>query len=172
MTMQERQDTQSNNLNVDRPDFKIPELPMYTQAIRQCLPHHYPFLLVDRVTEIEVNRIRGYKNLTINEEFFQGHFPKYPLMPGVLMMEALAQLSGILGVVILQNEDTQGETFLFAGMENVRFKRQVVPGDQLQLDAELIMSKRGIFKFKCSASVDGKIASQADIILARQALNV
>lgn len=155
--------------------LQLPELPMQIQTIRKYLPHQYPFLLVDRVIEIElkedVTRIQGYKNLTMNEEFFQGHFPEYPIMPGVLIMEALAQISGILGRVILQNEAiNEGDTFLFAGMENVRFKRQVVPGDQLILNSELILNRRGVFKFKTTACVDGKVAAQAEIILAKQTL--
>lgn len=151
----------------------LPELPMSTQVIRSYLPHHYPFLLVDRVTHMERGvSIQGYKNLTINEEFFQGHFPKYPIMPGVLIMEALAQLSGILGMCILNTRPVNGDNFLFAGMENVRFKKQVVPGDQLILKSELIFNRRGVFKFQSSASVDDKIVAQAEIILSHQKMPI
>lgn len=149
----------------------IPEVPMHTKAIREYLPHSYPFLLVDRVTAIHIgeqNTIEGYKNLSMNEEFFQGHFPKFPIMPGVMMMEALAQISGILGMIILQKQPRDGENFLFAGMENVRFKRPVVPGDQLTLKSELILNRRGVYKFQATASVEGKVAAQAEIILSQQ----
>ncbi len=153
--------------------LQLPDFPMQIQTIREYLPHQYPFLLVDRVTGIEDGKkIQGYKNLTINEEFFQGHFPQYPIMPGVLIMEALAQLSGILGMVLLQKKPADGETFLFAGMENVRFKKQVVPGDQLVLVSELILQRHSIFKFHATACVDDKIVAQAEIILSRQPLAV
>lgn len=150
----------------------LPVLPMQIQAIREYLPHHYPFVLVDRVISIERGCfIQGYKNLSINEEFFQGHFPNYPIMPGVLIMEALAQISGILAMMIIQKKPTDGEAFLFAGMDKVRFKKQVVPGDQLMLNSELILNKRGVFKFETMACVDGQIVAQAEIILSRQILN-
>lgn len=153
--------------------LELPALPMQISAIRDYLPHYYPFLLVDRVTSIERDSfIQGYKNLTINEEFFQGHFPKYPIMPGVLIMEALAQISGILGMIIIQKKTTDRETFLFAGMEKVRFKKQVVPGDQLILSSELKLNKRGIFKFEAMACVEGNIVAQAEIILSRQTLDI
>ncbi|OUY06018.1 3-hydroxyacyl-[acyl-carrier-protein] dehydratase FabZ [Acinetobacter populi] len=161
-------------MNSEQPNLdalKLPELPMQIQTIREYLPHQYPFLLVDRVTSIEnMTKIQGYKNLTMNEEFFQGHFPHYPIMPGVLIMEALAQLSGILGMIILQQKPEDGDTFLFAGMEHVRFKKQVVPGDQLILNSELILNRRGVFKFHATACVDDKIVAQAEIILSRQTL--
>lgn len=150
----------------------LPELPMHIATIREYLPHSYPFLLVDRVISIErACFIQGYKNLTMNEEFFQGHFPTYPIMPGVLIMEALAQISGILAMLIIQKKPSDGEMFLFAGMDKVRFRRQVVPGDQLMLQSELVMKKRGIFKFETMACVDGVIVAQADILLSRQTLN-
>lgn len=151
--------------------LQLPELPMQIQTIREYLPHSYPFLLVDRVTAIELGdqrKIQGYKNLTMNEEFFQGHFPNYPIMPGVMIMEALAQLSGILGMMILQKKPKDGDNFLFAGMENVRFKRPVVPGDQLTLKSELVLNRRGVFKFQATACVDDKIVAQAELILSQQ----
>jgi len=143
----------------------MPELPMDIQTIRGYLPHRYPFLLVDRVTEITENSIVGYKNVSINEEFLQGHFPEYPIMPGVLIVEALAQVSGILGFVMNNEKPRSGSLFLFAGAEKVRFKKQVVAGDQLVLKSELVMQKRGIYKYNCSASVDGIIAATAEIIV-------
>ena len=152
------------NLSAD-----LPELPMNIQAIRSYLPHHYPFLLVDRVTKIEQGHsIEGFKNLTMNEEFFQGHFPRYPIMPGVLIMEALAQISGILGMCMMHTKPVNGDNFLFAGMENVRFRKQVVPGDQLILKSTLIFNRRGVFKFQATACVDDKVVAQADIILSHQ----
>lgn len=146
-----------------------PQLPMLIQTIREYLPHQYPFLLVDRVTKIEnATRIEGYKNLSMNEEFFQGHFPDYPIMPGVLIMEALAQVSGILGMMIIGKKPIDGDTFLFAGMNNVRFKKQVVPGDQLVLKSELIMQRQGVFKFNATACVSDKVVAQTEITLSRQ----
>ena len=151
----------------------LPELPMHIQAIREYLPHDYPFLLVDRITEIEGGKkIQGYKNLTINEEFFQGHFPKYPIMPGVLIMEALAQVSGILAMIVLDVKPKDGDNFLFAGMENVRFRKQVVPGDQLVLKSELVLNRRGVFKFQAKACVDDKVVAQAEIILSHQKMPI
>jgi len=150
--------------------FSIPELPMNIQTIREYLPHRYPFLLVDRVTEVTENGIVGFKNVSINEEFMQGHFPGYPIMPGVLIVEAMAQISGVLGFIMNNEKPKPGSLFLFAGAEKVRFKKQVVPGDQLVLKSELVMQKRGIYKYLCSASVDGVIAATADIIISHQKL--
>lgn len=150
------------------PAFTIPELPMHIQQIREYLPHRYPFLLVDRVTEITDNGIVAYKNVSINEEFLQGHFPGYPIMPGVLIVEALAQAAGILGFVMNNKKPNATEIFLFAGAERVRFKKQVVAGDQLILKAELVMQKRGIFKYNCTATVDGIVATTAEIMISHQ----
>ncbi|ENV46103.1 (3R)-hydroxymyristoyl-[acyl-carrier-protein] dehydratase [Acinetobacter brisouii CIP 110357] len=149
-------------------DLNKPALPMNIQQIREYLPHRYPFLLVDRVTEITDNSIVGYKNVSINEEFLQGHFPEYPIMPGVLIVEALAQISGVLGFVLNNEKPQPGSLFLFAGAEKVRFKKQVVAGDQLVLKSELVMQKRGIYKYNCTASVDGIVATTAEIIISHQ----
>ncbi|WP_171492599.1 3-hydroxyacyl-ACP dehydratase FabZ [Acinetobacter brisouii] len=149
-------------------DLYKPELPMNIQQIREYLPHRYPFLLVDRVTEITENSIVGYKNVSINEEFLQGHFPEYPIMPGVLIVEALAQVSGVLGFVMNGEKPQPGSLFLFAGAEKIRFKKQVVAGDQLVLKSELVMQKRGIYKYNCTASVDGIVATTAEIIISHQ----
>ncbi|WP_269913566.1 3-hydroxyacyl-ACP dehydratase FabZ [Acinetobacter sp. HY1485] len=149
-------------------ELKTPELPMHIQQIREYLPHRYPFLLVDRVTNIADNQIVGYKNVSMNEEFLQGHFPEYPIMPGVLIIEALAQISGILSFVMNGVKPEPGSLFLFAGAEKVRFKKQVVPGDQLELKSELVMQKRGIYKYSCTASVDGIVATTAEIIISHQ----
>ena len=148
--------------------FTKPSLPMNINTIREYLPHRYPFLLVDRVTEVTENSIVGYKNVTINEEFFQGHFPEYPIMPGVLIIEALAQVSGVLGFIMNNEKPRPGSLFLFAGAERIRFKKQVVAGDQLVLKSELVMQKRGIYKYNCTASVDGVVAATAEIIISHQ----
>ena len=148
--------------------FTKPELPMQIQQIREYLPHRYPFLLVDRVVDVTDNAIVGYKNVSINEEFLQGHFPGYPIMPGVLIVEALAQVSGILGFIMNNEKPSEGSLFLFAGAEKVRFKKQVVAGDQLVLKSELVMHKRGIYKYNCIATVDGIVATTAEIMVSHQ----
>lgn len=140
---------------------------MDVNEIREYLPHRYPFLLVDRVVElIEGESIVGYKNITINEEVFNGHFPRVPLFPGVLIIEAMAQISGILGFKTLNKKPADGSLYLFAGVDDVRFKRQVVPGDRLQLESRVLSEKRGIWKFECRASVDGVLAASATILCA------
>lgn len=137
--------------------------------IRQFLPHRYPFLLVDRVTEVRPGEcITGYKNVTINEEFFTGHFPEKPIMPGMLILESMAQLAGILGFCTTGKRPADGYIYLFVGADDVRFKRQVVPGDQLMLRAEAGQSKRNIYKFNCSATVNGDLAASAMILVAEQ----
>jgi len=138
-------------------------------AIRQFLPHRYPFLLVDRVTDVQAGKtINGFKNVTINEEFFNGHFPEKPVMPGMLILEAMAQLSGILGFYTTGKRPADGYIYLFAGADKVRFKRQVMPGDRLELQAEVTGSKLNIYKFTCRATVDGELAASADILVAEQ----
>lgn len=129
--------------------------------IRKIIPHRYPFLLVDRVLELEAGvRIKAMKNVSANEPFFQGHFPDYPLMPGVLIVEALAQTAGIAVAV---QEDNKGKLGVFAGIEEIKFKKQVVPGDTLILEAEILMMKLGVCKAKVKASVDGKTAAEGII---------
>ncbi|MBE0473888.1 3-hydroxyacyl-ACP dehydratase FabZ [Rhodoferax sp.] len=131
------------------------------------LPHRYPFLLVDRVIEIDKGKtIKALKNVTINEPFFQGHFPYRPVMPGVLMLEALAQASALLAFDAMDSGATEDNVYYFAGMEGVRFKRPVEPGDQLILEATLVRSKSGIFKFQTRASVDGVVAVEAELTCA------
>lgn len=137
--------------------------------IRQLLPHRYPFLLVDRVTEVKPGEfITGFKNISINEGFFNGHFPEKPLMPGMLILESLAQLAGILGLCTTGKRPADGYIYLFVAADEVRFKRQVVPGDQLLLRAEAVRSKRHFHKFNCSASVEGELAASAMILVAEQ----
>ena len=137
--------------------------------IRQFLPHRYPFLLVDRVTDVQPGKsITGYKNVTINEEFFNGHFPEKPIMPGMLILEAMAQVAGILGFYTTGKRPADGYIYLFVGADSVRFKRQVVPGDQLVLQAKAGASKRNIYKFSCRATVNGELAASAEILVAEQ----
>jgi 3-hydroxyacyl-[acyl-carrier-protein] dehydratase len=139
--------------------------------IRQFLPHRYPFLLVDRVTEVQPGKlITGYKNVSANEEFFSGHFPDKPIMPGMLMLEAMAQIAGILGFYTTGKRPADGYIYLFVGADDVRFKRQVVPGDRLDLVAEAGPSKRNIYKFQCRSSVNGELAASAEILVAEQRL--
>ncbi len=135
--------------------------------IQKLLAHRYPFLLVDRVVDYEIGkRLTAVKNVTINEPFFQGHFPGYPVMPGVLIMEALAQATGLLGFKTMDQNQDEETLYLFVGIDDARFKRQVVPGDVLTLDVELIKRKRSIWKFDCKATVDGKLAASAIIMCA------
>ena len=132
--------------------------------IREIIPHRYPFLLVDRVTYIEPGiKASAYKNVTANEPFFQGHFPGNPIMPGVLIIEALAQLGCI---AMLIKEEYKGKIGLFAGIENARFKKPVIPGDKLELYVELLKLKGPIGKFKAEAKVDGQLACEAEILFA------
>ena len=133
--------------------------------IKQILPHRYPFLLVDRVTEIFDNKIIGYKNVTVNEEFFNGHFPDFPVMPGVLIVEALAQISGIFGILKMKEDGTykDGLKTLFTGINNVKFSHPVRPGDRLTLEAEFVKQKMGIWWFNVCAKVDDKIAVKAEL---------
>ncbi|MEX0623085.1 3-hydroxyacyl-ACP dehydratase FabZ [Saccharospirillum sp.] len=145
------------------------EVPLDHEAIKQFLPHRYPFLLVDRVTELTPGEaIVGFKNVTGNEELFNGHFPGQSIFPGVLMCEAMAQVSAILGFATSGNRPGEGYLYLFAGLDNVKFKKQVVPGDRLDLFSTLVSERRGIFKFNCRAEVDGQLVAMADIVCAER----
>jgi len=142
---------------------------MNVNEIMARLPHRYPFLLVDRVVEVELNkRIEAYKNITFNEDVFNGHFPGAPIFPGVMIVEAMAQASGILGFVSSGLSADDGKLFLFAGVDKVRFKRPVVPGDKLTLTSEVDTVKRNIWRFNTSASVDGKLCCEATLLCAFQ----
>jgi len=135
--------------------------------ILKQLPHRYPFLLVDRVLSIDKGKsIRAVKNVTINEPFFQGHFPYRPVMPGVLMLEALAQAAALLAFDAIDTTPDEDSVYYFAGMDGVRFKRPVEPGDQLILEVELVRMKAGIFKFKARALVDDELAVEAELTCA------
>lgn len=132
--------------------------------IMKRIPHRYPFLLVDCVTElVPGNSAKGYKNITINEPFFQGHFPDYPVMPGVLILEALAQLGA---VAVLDSEENRGKLALFTGIDKVRFRRQVMPGDKLELEAQIIRMKSIMGKASVKATVDGELAAEGEIMFA------
>ena len=134
------------------------------QILKQ-LPHRYPILLVDRVLEIEKGvRIRAIKNVSINEPFFMGHFPHRPVMPGVLMLEALAQAAALLSFDALGAEPDDNTVYYFAGIDGARFKRPVEPGDQLILDVSIDRMKAGIFKFKARALVGEEVAVEADLM--------
>ena len=138
---------------------------MDIHQILKKLPHRYPFLLVDRVLELEVHkRIKALKNVSMNEPFFQGHFPARPVMPGVLMLEALAQTAALLSFESIGQEPGDDTVVYFVGIDGARFKRPVVPGDQLVLEAQIDRAKAGIYKYKTRATVDGELAVEADLM--------
>ncbi len=135
------------------------------QHILRKLPHRYPFLLVDRVLELEKGvRIKALKNVTMNEPFFPGHFPSRPVMPGVLMLEALAQAAALLSFESLDEDPGEDMVVYFAGIDNARFKRPVGPGDQLVLEASIDRHKSGIYRYKTRATVEGHTAVEADLM--------
>lgn len=134
------------------------------KQIKEIIPHRYPFLLVDKILEVEEGqKAIGIKNVTANEEFFNGHFPEYPVMPGVLIVEALAQVGA---VAMLIKEENRGRLAFFGGIDKCRFKRQVVPGDQLRLEVEIIRVKGPVGKGKAVATVDGELVCEAEITFA------
>lgn len=144
---------------------------MDIEAIRRYLPHRYPFLLIDKITAVEAgSHIQAVKNVSVNEPFFQGHFPGKAVMPGVLVIEAMAQAAGILGVksgkqaLGLPDEPEEDGIYFFVGIDKARFRRTVVPGDQLILDVKLLRSRRGIWSFKATATVDGNVVCDAEIM--------
>ena len=135
----------------------------------EYLPHRYPFLLIDRVTETIVGeRIKGYKNITANEELFNGHFPGQPIFPGVLILEAMAQLSGVLAFETKGVRPADGTNYLFGGVEKARFRRQVIPGDRLDLESTIVAERKIMMKFECAAYVDGAIACSAVLTVVEQ----
>ena len=140
---------------------------MDIKEILEYLPHRYPFLLIDRVLEIdEGKRILALKNVTMNEPFFPGHFPHHPVMPGVLIVEAMAQAAAILSFKSMGIKPGDDSVVYFAGIDNVRFKRPVVPGDQIHFDVQITQNKRNIYKYEGVARVDGEVASEADLMCA------
>ena len=133
--------------------------------IKQYLPHRYPLLLVDRVLDWESGKtITAIKNVTVNEEFFNGHFPHKPVMPGVLMIEAMAQTAAILSFLTMDVKPDENSVVYFVGIDNARFKRPVEPGDQLVMNVEILRVSRGIWKYKAVGSVDGKVAVEAELM--------
>ena len=144
---------------------------MDIHQILKKLPHRYPILLVDRVLDIEKGvRIRAIKNVSINEPFFMGHFPHRPVMPGVLMLEALAQAAALLAFDTLGVTPDDKTVYYFAGIDGARFKRPVEPGDQLILEVELLRMKAGIFKFGARALVEGEVATEAELMCTMRAI--
>jgi 3-hydroxyacyl-[acyl-carrier-protein] dehydratase len=134
------------------------------QQIKNVIKHRYPFLLVDRIVEMEEGKSAvGIKNVTANEEFFNGHFPDFPVMPGVLIIEALAQVAGI---VMLSKKENQGRLGFLAGIDNCRFRRQVVPGDQLRLEVEITRLKGSIGKGRGIATVEGEVVCETELLFA------
>ena len=142
---------------------------MDIREILDHLPHRYPFLLVDRVLEVEPGKsIHAYKNITMNEPYFVGHFPHHPVMPGVLIMEALAQAAGILSFKTMGSKPDANSVFYFVGIDDCRFKKPVMPGDQLHLHIEIMRQMRGIWKYKAEARVDGQVVAEATLMCAKR----
>lgn len=135
---------------------------MDIQAIREILPHRYPMLLVDRIEELEADRIVGIKNITVNEPFFNGHFPDYPVMPGVLIVEAMAQVAGVL--VLSQIPDRKNKLVLLAGVDGAKFRKPVRPGDQLRIEMKLSKRKATMAKMSGTASVGGVVVAEAEML--------
>ncbi|MCH8500458.1 MAG: 3-hydroxyacyl-ACP dehydratase FabZ [Aliidiomarina sp.] len=136
--------------------------------IQEILPHRYPFALIDRVVAYVPNTsLHAYKNITMNEPVFMGHFPGNPIFPGVLLLEAMAQATGLLGFKMMENV-AENEIYLFAGIDNARFKRQVIPGDRVDFHVNFVKERRGIWKFTGEALVDGQLACTAEIMCARR----
>src|ERR1700722_17618068 len=130
-------------------------------AIREILPHRYPFLLVDRIEELETERVIGIKNVTVNEPFFAGHFPDYPVMPGVLIIEAMAQVAGVL--VLSGIPDRKSKLVLLAGVDGAKFRKPVRPGDQLRIEMKLLKRKAALAKMSGTATVDGVLVAEAEM---------
>ena len=153
----------SSNENTQKKTLNVEE-------IMELLPHRYPFLMIDRVVDYSITEehktLRAIKNVTFNEPYFQGHFPNKPIFPGVLILEAMAQATGVLAFTMVGKPEP-GELYYFASIDNARFKRPVVPGDQLVLDVEFFKEKRGIASFKGVATVDGKVVCSADLMCAK-----
>lgn len=142
---------------------------MDTREIMEYLPHRFPFLLVDRVTSITPGKeIKGFKNVSVNEPFFSGHFPGHPIMPGVLIVEAMAQLAGILAFRTQGQKPAEGFLYYLVGADRTRFKRPVRPGDRLDMEATIIQQHRFMVKFDCKALVDGNLACASEVLCTQQ----
>ena len=143
---------------------------MNINEVRNFLPHRYPFLMIDRVLDFEVGKhLTAIKNVTFNEPQFTGHFPAQPIMPGVLIVEALAQATGILAFKSEVGKPVDGQIYMLVGIDKVRFKRTVEPGDQITLRVEVITVKRGMWKFDCKATVDGQLVTSATLMCTQKA---
>ncbi|MCE3268802.1 MAG: fabZ [Burkholderiales bacterium] len=146
----------------------IIDTPINIYEIMKQIPHRFPFLLIDRVLELEPGkRIRMLKNITINEPFFTGHFPGFPVMPGVLIVEAMAQSAGVLSV-LTNGPRKANELYFFAGIDNAKFKRQVIPGDALHIEVKMIKITMGIGKYRAQAFVGDDLVAQADLLVAKK----
>ena len=142
------------------------QLPIDVCQIQELLPHRYPFLLVDRVLELDIDakRILAQKNVSINEPFFQGHFPHLPVMPGVLLLEALAQAAGVLSFQTMGRMSDSSSVYYFVGVDSARFKRPVVPGDQIELEVEILRISRSIWKYAGKCTVEGQTCCEAELM--------
>ncbi|RUO25419.1 3-hydroxyacyl-[acyl-carrier-protein] dehydratase FabZ [Aliidiomarina minuta] len=139
------------------------------REIQRILPHRYPFALIDRVISyVPGESLHAIKNITMNEPVFTGHFPGEPIFPGVLLLEAMAQATGLLGFKMMENEIGSDEMYLFAGIDKARFKRQVTPGDRVDFHVTFIKERRGLWKFSGEAKVDGQVAASAELMCARR----
>ena len=142
---------------------------MDVQEIKEYLPQRYPFLLVDRIVSMKLGKsIVAYKNVTVNEPFFEGHFPHQPIMPGVLIIEALAQAAGVLGFKSQEKKPKDGYLYYFVGADDVRLRRPVVPGDQLKLAVNVITNRRGVYRFAAKASVGDELVGTMNILCAER----
>ncbi len=145
------------------------ELPLNITDLYEYLPHRYPFLLVDRVVEMQVGEsVKGYKNITTNEALFNGHFPEQPTFPGVLILESMAQLSGVLAFETKGTRPADGVNYLFGGVEKARFRRPVIPGDRLDMESRILADRRIMMKFETTAYVDGELACSAVLSVVEQ----
>ena len=144
-------------------------LPLNIQDLFEYLPHRYPFLLIDRVTALEPGEsVKGFKNITMNEDLFNGHFPGQPIFPGVLMLEALAQVSGVLAFQTRGTRPADGVTYLFGGVEKTRFRRPVIPGDRLDMESKILADRSKMMKFEANAFVEGDLACSAVLTVVEQ----
>ena len=159
-----------NNLNTEKELDEREAREINLKEIQQLIPHRYPMLLVDRVLDYQEGEwLHAIKNVTYNEPVFTGHFPEFAIFPGVLILEAMAQATGILGFKTAQDKDAQ-DLYLFASLDNVRFKKPVIPGDTMHLHVKFIKERRGMWKFSGETKVDGKVVCSADIMCARRKL--
>ena len=144
---------------------------MNREQIKSVLPHREPFLFLDEIVSVNSEEVVAKKNVSIEEDYFRGHFPNFPVMPGVLILEAMAQTCGVLGSHIMGKNSNKNSVYLFAGIDKVRFKRKVLPGDVLTIKSKVLSEKRGIWKFISEAHVDNNLACKAEILCADRSLD-